>query len=265
VAGELRDENGSSDCALSEAGGVEWVEPLQVDWLATLGQLAACAAHDIDGHLLAVQHNIDVALRIARGLEGEALDAVTEEITRLRLALGYTREAVARVAVTSRGMTLYARSGDSALENVRLDDVARSAIGMTVGFLRDKARVVERLEPVPMLQGRPALLTQLVVNLLMNAAQAMATRPNADPTIVVSTCTLPGALKLSVEDDGPGVASELSARIFEPYFTTKAPGAGTGLGLAICREIAHRHGGEIGLDTSRAAGARFELVLPLGG
>ena len=145
---------------------------------------------------------------------------------------------------------------------MRLDEVARGAIRMTVGFLRSKVRLVERLEPVPALHGRPALLTQLVVNLLMNAAQALATTTRADPTIVIATCTLPDAVKLIVEDDGPGVAPELSQRIFEPYFTTKAASVGTGLGLAICREIAHRHGGEITLDSSSAVGARFELVLP---
>jgi two-component system NtrC family sensor kinase len=237
------------------------VEPLHVDRLATLGQLAAIAAHDINGQLLAAQHNVSTALRIAHDLD-LAPDRDARAI--LLVALLETEEAMRQIATIVQDMTLSARATDTRVEPVALDQVARAALRVTAGFLRGKALVIERLQPVPPLVGRAGALVQLAVNLLMNAAQALQeSGANANPSILVETSVWGGNARLVVQDNGPGVARELQARIFEAYFTTKPAGLGTGLGLSICREIASQHGGRLELVSTDEPGACFELTLPL--
>jgi C4-dicarboxylate-specific signal transduction histidine kinase len=236
------------------------VEPLHADRLVTLGQLAAIAAHDINGQLMAAQHNVSTAVRIAHGLD---LRSDPDACATLIVALSEAEQAMAHIATIVQDMTLSARATDAQVEPVRLDQVARAALRVTAGFLRGRASVAERLQPVSPLMGRSGALVQLTVNLLMNAAQALeASGATPTPRIVVETYTQDGSARLVVQDNGPGVAHALQTHIFERYFTTKPPGSGTGLGLSICREIAEQHGGRLELVSSSEPGARFELVLP---
>jgi two-component system NtrC family sensor kinase len=113
-------------------------------------------------------------------------------------------------------------------------------------------------------------LTQLLVNLLLNAAQAMGGKG----AIAIGAETIDGwrptmgvverrAFRLSVADDGPGVPAQFADRIFDPFFTTKTEGRGAGLGLAICQSICDRVGAEITLDRERDRGARFIVSIPV--
>jgi two-component system NtrC family sensor kinase len=252
-----------SAAAPSPSEGLELAQRFHTDRLVTLGHLAARAAHDINGQLMAAHHNLDISLHIARALQAQpALDA---DVARLVDALTGAGYATGQIAAITRDMTLYARSPSTRLEPVDVHAVVRDALRITSGLLRDKARVIERLQPVPALRGRPSLLVQLLVNLLINALQALTAGGTEDATIVLETSTGPNELRLVVRDNGPGVPPELRARIFEPFFTTKPAGLGTGLGLAICREIAEQHGGNISLASGSEPGARFELLLPLRG
>jgi signal transduction histidine kinase len=113
-------------------------------------------------------------------------------------------------------------------------------------------------------------LTQLLVNLLLNAAQALGGKGAISVSAEAVGDWRPAlgvvsrrALRLSVTDDGPGVPAEIADRIFDPFFTTKPEGRGAGLGLAICQSICDRVGAEITLDTAHAQGARFIVSLPL--
>jgi signal transduction histidine kinase len=235
------------------------------DKLITLGQLAARAAHDINGQLVALHHHVSSAIRHTHGLQSRDPRQLTHrDLDALMSALAQVREAALHIAETTRDMTTYARETDSPLESVLLDDLARWALRMTAGFVRDKAVIHEQLEPVPALIGRSGPLAQLVVNLLMNAAQSLHASGRRG-TIKIETSSHEGYVVLSVEDDGPGVPCDIVPQVFEPYFTTKGPGHGTGLGLAICRETARAHGGDVTLEPAIGEGARFVLRLPLAG
>ena len=108
----------------------------------------------------------------------------------------------------------------------------------------------------------PGRLTQVLLNLALNAGDAMGTRK--DRRLVVRASRQDRTVRLEIEDTGPGVPIELRDRIFEPFVTTKEVGEGTGLGLAVCRGIIEGAGGTIALDPSFAAGARFVVELPEG-
>jgi signal transduction histidine kinase len=103
-------------------------------------------------------------------------------------------------------------------------------------------------------------LQQVVVNLLVNAHQAMGERGG---TVVARTSLDPGGtVSIAVQDDGPGIPQEIQAQIFEPFFTTKPGGKGTGLGLSVSYGIVKDHGGEILLESSSGRGAKFTLRFP---
>ena len=101
-------------------------------------------------------------------------------------------------------------------------------------------------------------LVQVLLNLILNAASACASNGH----ITVRGEPIPKGVRLAVEDDGPGVASEVRDRLFEPFVTTKEVGKGTGLGLAVCRGLVEAAGGVIMLDASHVPGARFVVELP---
>ena len=112
---------------------------------------------------------------------------------------------------------------------------------------------------IPVINADPNKLKQVVINLVMNAVHAM----QGQGRIVLRTAlNLNGMLELQIEDDGPGIASELQEKIFAPFFTTKPEGEGTGLGLYICQNIINGHGGTITLESKPQMGTIFHVHLP---
>jgi len=128
-------------------------------------------------------------------------------------------------------------------------------------FKRDQVEIIDELSSgLPLVNGEPAQLQQVLINLLQNGRDALAgtSRPGI---IKIRTSRLDNRVALSVEDDGPGVPERIRDRIFEPFFSTKEKGKGTGLGLSICQTIAHNHSGDLRLK-STARGTCVVLDLP---
>jgi signal transduction histidine kinase len=109
-------------------------------------------------------------------------------------------------------------------------------------------------------------LTQVLLNLVLNAGAAVASGESGSGRVTIRARTVePSRVRIEVEDDGPGVAPSVRERLFEPFVTNKDVGEGTGLGLAVCRGLVESVGGEIGLDVAYEHGARFYVVLPEAG
>jgi len=126
-------------------------------------------------------------------------------------------------------------------------------------------RLEAEIEGTPMVKLPAQRLTQVLLNLVLNAGAAVASNPGATGGRVTVRASAAGdRVRVEVEDDGPGVAPEVRARLFEPFVTTKEVGEGTGLGLAVCRGLVESAGGEIDLDRGYEGGARFVVVLPGG-
>jgi two-component system, NtrC family, sensor kinase len=107
-----------------------------------------------------------------------------------------------------------------------------------------------------------AKLTQVLLNLVLNAGAAIASEGREGRVTVRAATTGDGRVRIEVEDDGPGIAPSVRDRLFEPFVTTKPVGEGTGLGLAVCRGLVESAGGEIAMDPAYEGGARFYVVLP---
>jgi CheY-like chemotaxis protein len=185
------------------------------------------------------------------------------------------REAAERCARIVRTFLNMARAKPGERAAVQLNDLARAAVDILGYNLRSHGITATLALDVqlPTVMADGDQLGQVVLNLLVNAQQALAQVPQARRQIAVSTGVeqrrddAPARelrVWLRVADQGPGVALEHRERLFEPYFTTKADGQGTGLGLAVSRSIARDHGGDLVIESS-AQGASFRLSLPQSG
>jgi signal transduction histidine kinase len=222
--------------------------------LASVGRLAAGVAHEIGNPIAAILGLLDI-VRTSELEPAERDDllqrihAETERIHRtIRTLLDFARQGDDREPVDSR---------------CDLSEVVDRAVHL-VAPQKDLRRItIERRIPegLPRVKGSADALAQVVLNLLLNAADAIA----GEGTITISVEQDPasGVLALSVTDTGPGIAPEVLGRIFEPFVTTKPPGRGTGLGLAVCWTIVQRFGGTIHAENAPGGGARFVVKLPV--
>jgi two-component system, NtrC family, sensor kinase len=252
--------------------------------MASLGQLVAGIAHEINNPLSAIAGSIEsLALRAAearrvleryRDLERELPAASQQEVGRLRREIDLDAtlddlDGIARVirrstdrAVRIVGDLLHFSRASSDRVPTDLHAGLDEALSLLGSHLRHEGVVVEKdYAPLPELLVRAGEVNQIFLNLLTNAWQAVSGRSPAE--IRVTTRLLPTAVEVAVEDNGPGVPVELRTRIFDPFFTTKAAGQGTGLGLSISAQIAARHGGALSVEQAPRGGARFVLRLPL--
>ncbi|MDB5820856.1 MAG: hypothetical protein JWQ11_4496 [Rhizobacter sp.] len=241
----------------------------QSEKLNAMGSLLASVAHELNNPLAIVMGRaglLDEKLSEARLPEAE-LAGLKDDVRRIREA----SERCGRIVRTFLDM---ARSRPPRRSPVALEPLVRTALDMLHHSLRshDIEITLDLAPDLPHLMADGDQLGQVVLNLLVNAQQALAdsSRPRR---LSVSTGRSPpvagdsGAphLWLRIADNGPGVARELREKIFEPFFTTKGEGLGTGLGLSTSRALVRDHGGELGLEMQADAGsgACFELTLPL--
>ena len=128
--------------------------------------------------------------------------------------------------------------------------------------LRGRTTVMLRLEGETQVIGSVGRMSQVFVNLLVNAVQAIGTERAREGRIVVTTRREGGRVIAEVTDNGPGIPAPMLNRVFEPFFTTKPAGQGTGLGLFLCRNIVRRHGGDLMVRSAPHHGTTFVIDLP---
>ncbi|HET8624163.1 MAG TPA: ATP-binding protein [Gemmatimonadales bacterium] len=224
---------------------------IQSEKMSAVGQLIAGIAHDLNNPLASVVGFADFL--------AERPDVPAS----LREPLGVIREEAERASNIVKSLLGFARKQDRRRQPTPLKPLLEA----TLLLLRNElmARGCDsRLEVEPGLPAPSAdanQLQQVLVNLITNAAQAIASS-GAPGTIVVRGRRWLDGIAIDVIDDGPGMSEELAARVFDPFFTTKPEGHGTGLGLSISHGIVKEHGGRITLMTEQGRGATFTVQLP---
>ncbi|MBL8951877.1 MAG: response regulator [Myxococcaceae bacterium] len=226
--------------------------------LATIGQLAAGVAHEINNPVSYVLMSLEGAKELLPGLPALAREELKSMLADAEEGAGRIRDIVSDL----RNMS---RADGANRRRVSVNDVVRAAIRVSGAELRHRAKVELQLGEGVEVDGDSGRLTQVLTNLLVNAAHAMADRPHHENLVVVKSWLAGDIVKVSVTDNGSGIAPENHARIFDAFFTTKAPGVGTGLGLPISREIARAHGGDVELSSKPGEGACFTVTLPRAG
>ncbi len=264
-------------------------EAVQSSRLATVGQLAAGIAHEINTPIQYVGDNLRFTdqsigslgetLKEARKLleqvgQGEAAQALFEAkdvdylMEELPQAISQSLQGVSHVAHIVRSMKEFSHPGTTAKVAT---DINR-AIDSTITVSRNEWKHVAAVETdlaadLPLVECFPAEINQVFLNLIVNAAHAIESKKQTTMgQIRISTRLLEGKVEIRVADSGPGVPLEIREKIFDPFFTTKEVGRGTGQGLSICQDVVvNKHGGRLYLDDTVPVGATFVIVLPLKG
>jgi PAS domain S-box-containing protein len=232
--------------------------------LAGLGRLAASVGHEINNPLTYVLTNLDIGLEALadRPLTSRDGEDVRELLTEAREGADRIRRIVSdlRIFTSTPPIT-------EAPERIDVRTALDAALHILGPALRDRAVLDVRADhAIPAVQGHAGQLTQVLINLIDNAAQAMPPgRPALQNRITVTVDAQDDEVVIAIVDNGRGVTAEARSRLFDPFFTTKAPGEGTGLGLAISRELVQRVGGRIDFDSEPGDGATFRVALPISG
>jgi PAS domain S-box-containing protein len=225
--------------------------------VAAVGTLAAGVGHEINNPLAYMVLNLEAA---SRNLSSEGgVPSVRDALTGVRGAL----EGAERIRLIVRDLQVFSRQVDQERGLVDLNALVPPAVRIVSHALRHRARLVEEFGPVPRVLGSEARLGQVLLNLLVNAMQAI---PEGSPTLnevrVRTSTDVSGRARVDVVDTGAGIPAHVLPRIFEPFFTTKPMGEGTGLGLAICQQIVRAHGGELEVRSEPGHGSVFSMLLP---
>jgi PAS domain S-box-containing protein len=226
--------------------------------MAALGHVAAGIAHEIRNPLSGINIHLSA---LEKALEEDAgMEADTRE--QAEGIIGQIKTASARIEGVIKKVMDFSRPGAPRMEMADLSLAIEEALDFSATSLRKSGITLDRsgLSPLPNIPANPSLITQVVMNLITNAAQAME-RQAAPKRIAVSTGVESGRAVLRISDSGPGVPSAMRIRIFDPFFTTRRDGYG--IGLSLCQRIIADHGGIIAVETSRWGGAEFRIEIPL--
>ncbi|WP_263452279.1 sensor histidine kinase [Hyalangium gracile] len=231
------------------------------DRLASIGQLAAGVGHEINNPLSYVLSNLHYLQKeLTRHQASFPEDARAE----LMEVVGEARDGAERVRLIVKDLKELARPTEERTGPVDLREVVGTAAKLVARELAPRARLVEDCADVPPVRGNATRLGQVFLNLLINAAHAIAMgRPEENEIRVVARVSAPGRVTVEVSDTGCGIPAENLGRIFDPFFTTKEAGEGTGLGLSVCHSIVTSLGGELHVESEVGKGTTFRITLAI--
>ena len=224
--------------------------------VATLGELSGTLAHELSQPLTAVLSNAQAARRL--------LDGDPPDVGQIREALDDIIRNDKRAGAVIERLRSLLRKGEAARQPVDLNEVTREILDLAYGeLLLRRVAVTRRLnDRIPVVQGDRVQLQQVVLNLVMNACDAMDDTPAATRRLEIATSPDDGFVRLSITDRGRGIPEGQFERVFEPFVTFRDQGLG--LGLAISRSIVTAHGGSIRAENNVEGGATFHCLLPVG-
>jgi signal transduction histidine kinase/ActR/RegA family two-component response regulator len=238
------------------------------DRRTTLGTLSAGVAHEINNPLAYITANIQFSLQEMQRLvkEGfpEDAGAAPEDWEEVFNALSEANDGCSRVQHIVLSLKAFSCGDDDKREPTGLEPVLTTAMNMARNEIRHRARLVHDFQDVPPVDGNEVRLSQVFLNLLINAAHAIEPGQVEQNEIRVATRRgEDGRVRVSISDTGKGMSPEVLGRLFTPFFTTKPVGKGTGLGLSVCQGIIGSLGGTIEVQSQPGQGSTFTVVLPL--
>ncbi|HJT23499.1 MAG TPA: ATP-binding protein, partial [bacterium] len=240
------------------------------DRLATVGTLAAGVAHEINNPLTYVMANL-ISVKdhleelrgylVRKNLMDSKLFGLLNELQEETLE---TDGGIDRIRDIVRSLKTYMHSGGGEKESIDVNKLIDSALNMVFHEIKYKARVEKAYGVnLPPLKANSGKVHQVLINLLMNAVQAIEPKKPDHNRIGVRTGLEGENFFIEIQDTGQGIPEENLKKIFDPFFTTKPAGVGTGLGLSICHQIIREYGGQIRVRSRVGHGSTFTVLLPL--
>jgi signal transduction histidine kinase len=232
--------------------------------MASAGTLAAGVAHEINNPLAVAIANLEfVTEQLSEHARGARDTEPTRRVATLLEPMRDTREALERIRDIVRDVKLFSRPEQETTGPIDVQRVVDSASRMAWNEIRHRALLVKDYRPTPLALANESRLGQVLLNLIVNAAQAMPEGHADRHELRVATRTgSDGRVVIEVADTGAGIPRHHLDRIFDPFFTTKAVGVGTGLGLSICQRIVTQLGGTIEVESELGKGSLFRVRLP---
>ena len=256
---------------------------LHQEKMASIGQLAAGVAHEINNPIGFINSNLSTLGKylsrlsgflavqtecIAAGAPPEQVESVRQQQARLKIdyivkdledLVRESLEGAERVRSIVADLKSFSRVDESEYKQADLNECLRSTINIVWNEIKYKATLKKELGEIPRTRCYPQQMNQVFMNLLVNAAHAI----EHQGTITVRSWEEDGYVCVSVADTGHGISEENLNRIFEPFFTTKEVGKGTGLGLSITYDIVKKHNGEITVRSEPGKGTEFTVRIPV--
>jgi signal transduction histidine kinase len=287
---ELQNTNHQLSNALSDLKDAQ-IQLVEAEKMASLGQLTAGIAHEINNPINFVKSNIkplrmdiDDLFHIIHqynqlhNLKNDNLSKQLKEIYEQEQSLDMNfvkdeiqqllkgiEDGAERTAEIVKGLKTFSRLDESELKRANVHDGIESTLVLLRNSLPRYIKIEKRFHAKGEIECFPGKLNQVFMNILNNAVQAIALKKEIaeEEFITISTCDTPdGFMKVSIEDTGIGMSEEVKHRIYEPFFTTKDVGEGTGLGMSIVFKIISEHSGKIDIISAPGKGAEFILTLP---
>jgi hypothetical protein len=257
--------------------------------MASLGQLTAGIAHEINNPINFVSSNItplkrdvkdimevivfyrksgqmefsETTKKEAKKLEEDLeLDYVLDEVDQLLKGM---EDGAKRTVEIVKGLRLFSRVDEQDVKKVDLHDGINSTLILLNSTIPGKIRIIREFGELPMVECLAGKINQVFMNILNNAVHALSDHLDkiSDPKITVRTKAFSDHVQVEIEDNGPGMPEHVKQRIFEPFFTTKPVGKGTGLGLSIVYSIIENHKGSLEVKTEEGQGTTFIISLPI--
>lgn len=257
--------------------------------MASLGQLTAGIAHEINNPINFVSSNISPLKRDIKDLmeivdvyreKGEEqfnqdtkkelkdleeeleLDYILTEIDQLLKGMD---DGAKRTVEIVKGLRLFSRVDEQDVKKVDIHDGINSTLVLLNSSMSGRIKIEKDFAEIPMVECLAGKINQVFMNIITNSIHALTDHlaDNPNPLITIKTSQIGEFIKIEIGDNGPGMPDSVKDRIFEPFFTTKAVGKGTGLGLSIVYTIIENHKGTLEVDTSEGKGTNFIITLPI--
>jgi two-component system NtrC family sensor kinase len=260
-----------SNCELKESNQrlkETQAQLIQQEKMASLGQLVAGIAHEINNplafvvnNLFIVEHGLDV---LGPEMERNISEPSLKKLQRVRARLSEMREGLDRVRELVLNLRMFSRMDGGVLSTANVAEMIDAVLLLLKHKINGVIGVEKNYAAARMLCCYPGRLHQVLMNLIGNAVDAInSIKADAGGgTIVISTSQNPGFFMISVRDTGAGIPESIRSKIFDPFFTTKPIGQGTGLGLAISYGIVQDHGGSIEVQSEPGVGTEFIVKIP---
>jgi len=263
---------------------------LRSEKMASIGVLSAGIAHEINNPMGYIFSNLNTLLKYNKkfkdaynfylALAGEYLNSKSADVrnlmkkfmelnknnnieyllTDMKDALEESLEGAERVKRIVADLKDFSRDEKPRMEEADINEGIEKTFNVIWNELKYKAEVVKKLGKIPLVECNIQKLERVFMNILMNAAQAI----EEHGTITIKTMKKNDSVLVQISDTGKGIPEDIKGKIFDAFFTTKAPGKGTGIGLSITYKIVQEHGGSIHVDSEVGKGTTFTITLPIG-